>query len=157
MAEPKPTIIIDTREQHPWSFANLPTERATLDSGDYSIVGLTHLVVVERKSLPDLLTCIGRERDRFKRELQRLRAYRFRCLVAEASYADLERGEWRSQLKPSHVLGSLIAWMAQYSLPVMLAGDHQAAARFAERYLFQAARCVAQENGALGVTAECVA
>ncbi|MCZ6651725.1 MAG: hypothetical protein O7D91_01675, partial [Planctomycetota bacterium] len=111
-----PVVIIDTREQHPWSFANLPTERATLDSGDYSIVGLTHLVVVERKSLPDLLGCLGRERDRFKRELQRLRGYRFRCLVVEASYADLEGGGWRSKIQPSHVLGSLAAWMAQYSL-----------------------------------------
>ena len=145
-----PIVVIDSREQTPWEFSNLPTERATLDSGDYSIVGLTHLVVVERKSLPDLLGCLGRERDRFKRELQRLRAFRFRCLVVEASYADLEGGGWRSKIQPSHVLGSLAAWMAQYSLPVMLAGDHESAARFVEKYLFQAARTIAAENKAIG-------
>ncbi|MCH8968887.1 MAG: ERCC4 domain-containing protein [Planctomycetes bacterium] len=152
-----PVIVVDTREQDSWKFGNLPTEPGTLSTGDYSIKGLTHLIAIERKSLPDLLGCVGRERDRFKRELQRLRAFRFRCLVVEASYADLERGGWRSKIQPSHVLGALAAWMAQYALPVILAGDHQAAARFAERYLFQAARCIAQENAALGVTAECVA
>ena len=145
-----PTIIIDSREQHPWSFSNLPSEPGSLSTGDYSIVGLTHLVAVERKSLPDLLACIGYERDRFKRELQRLRAYRFRALIIEASYADLECGEWRSKIQPASVLGSLAAWQAQYALPIWLAGDHKAGAEFCERFLYQAARCVAQENAALG-------
>ncbi len=145
-----PVIVVDTREQEPWSFRDLPTEPGTLDTGDYSVRGLEHRVAVERKSLDELLACIGRERDRFKRELQRLRAYRFRCLVVEASYADLERGEWRSKIQPSHVLGSLAAWMAQYSLPVMLAGDHEPAARFAEKFLYQAARRIAEENKAIG-------
>ncbi len=148
-----PIIVVDSREQFPWRFENLPTEPGTLNTGDYSIRNLTHLISIERKSLPDLLACIGRERDRFKRELQRLKAYRFRALIIEASHADLEAGEWRSQLKPSHVLGSLAAWMVQYALPIMLAGDHEAAARFGERYLYQAARSVANENAALGVAA----
>ncbi len=145
-----PTIIIDSREQTPWSFCNLPTERAALDAGDYSLVGLTHAVAIERKSLDDLLACIGRERDRFKRELARLRGFRFRTLVVEASYADLERGGWRSKIQPAHVLGSLTAWMAQFGLPIMLVGTHQAGAEFCERYLFQAARCIAAENKAIG-------
>ncbi len=157
MAKLSPVIIIDRREQCPWDFHNLPSEPGSLATGDYSIKGLEHLVVVERKSLPDLLGCVGRERDRFKRELQRLRGYRFRCLVVEASYADLEGGEWRSKIQPSHVLGSLAAWMAQFGLPIWLAGDHESAARFAEKYLFQAARCIAQENAAVGVAEQQVA
>ena len=48
-----PAIVIDTREKDPLAFANLSTDVATLDTGDYSIVGLTHLIAVERKSLPD--------------------------------------------------------------------------------------------------------
>ena len=145
-----PTIIIDSREQRAWKFENLPSESGTLGTGDYSIGGLTHLIAVERKSLPDLLACVGRERDRFKRELQRLRGYRFRCLVVEANYADLERGEWRSKIQPASILGSLAAWMAQFGLPVMLVGTHQAGAEFCERYLYQAARCIAAENKAIG-------
>ena len=152
-----PIVIVDSREQHAWQFENLPSEPGSLTTGDYSIRGLEHLVAVERKSLDDLLGCVGTDRARFKRELQRLRAYRFRALIVEASHEDIQRGQWRSKVHPNAVAGSLAGWMAQYSLPIMLAGDHEAAARFAERYLFQAARCIAQENAALGVTAECVA
>lgn len=143
-----PTIIIDSREQTPLTFPNLPAIVGTLDTGDYSIVGLTHLVAVERKSIDDLLACIGRERDRFKRELQRLRAYRFRLLVIEGNAADLERGQWRSTLQPAHVVGSLAAWCAQFALPTWLAGNHDGAGRFVERYLYQCARAVASEHDA---------
>ena len=112
---------------------------------------------MERKSLDDLLACIGIHRDRFKRELQRLRAYRFRALIIEANYNDLERGGWRSKIQPSAVLGSLAAWQCQYSLPIMLAGTHEAGAEFCERFLYQAALCVARENAAVGAVEQCVA
>ena len=150
MIEPniKPVAIIDTREQAPFTFERLSTERGTLDTGDYSVKALEHLVVVERKSLPDLLACIGAERKRFKRELQRLKAYRFRLLVIEADAAVLEAGEWRSKLHPSHVLGALAAWTAQYGLPVWLGRDHEACGRFVEKWLYHTARCVVNEYGA---------
>lgn len=143
-----PKVVIDTREQTPLVFEHLPTTRGTLETGDYSIAGLEHLVAVERKSLDDLLACCGHGRDRFKRELQRLKAYRYRMLIVEASAADLESGQWRSQLKPQHVLGSLASWTATYSLPVWLAGTHKAAGEFTERFLYQAARHVHDEYSA---------
>ena len=139
-----PCIVVDSREQDPLVFANLPAEPGTLDAGDYSIRGLEHLIVCERKSLPDLLVCCGAERDRFVRELTRLRAYRFRAVVVEATLADLEHGEWRSRLLPAHVLGSVASWQVKYC-PFVFAGDHDAAARWTERFLFQAARAVAME------------
>ena len=145
-----PTITIDTREQLPWKFENLQTKPGTLDTGDYSIRGLEHLVAVERKSLDDLLACVGRERARFRRELQRLRAYRFRLLIIEADAATPWTGDWRSALKPAHVIGSLAAWTCQFGLPTWLAGDADKAAVFAERYLYQAARTVVLEAEAVG-------
>ena len=126
------------------------TEPGSLAAGDYSISGLQHLVSIERKSLDDLLACVGRDRDRFTRELQRLRAFRFRCLVIETDYSTLERGGWRSKIQPAAVLGSLAAWTVQFSLPIMLVGTHKAGAEFCERYLFQAARMIASENKAIG-------
>lgn len=141
----KPVVIIDSREQQPFSFANLSSERGTLDTGDYSVSGLTHLVAVERKSLPDLLACCGHGRDRFKRELQRLRGYRYRLLVIEADAADLERGDWRSKLSPQHVLGALSSWCATYNLPIWLGGDHETCGRFAERFLWQSTRHIISE------------
>ncbi len=139
----RPCIIIDTREQEPWTFANLPSEPGTLDSGDYSIRGLEHVVALERKSLPDLLTCCGSERERFVRELIRLRAYPYRAVVCECTLADLEEGDWRSRLLPTQVLGSVASWQARY-VPFVFAGNHDAAGRWAERYLFQVARLVTE-------------
>lgn len=162
--KPSPVVIIDSREQRPWTFASLPSVVGALDAGDYSVSGLAHLIAVERKSLDDLLACCGRERDRFKRELQRLRAYRFRLLVVETDAATIEAGGWRSSLKPAHAIGSLAAWCAQFGLPVWLAGDHDAAGRFVERYLYQCARTIAEEHeaarsfldGAPALAAECI-
>lgn len=148
-----PTVVIDTREQTPLEF-ELPTVRGTLDTGDYSVLGLEHLIAVERKSLSDFLGCVGHGRDRFKRELQRMRAYRFRLLVIETDARTIEAGSlnaaWRSALQPAHVMGALAAWIAQYGITVWLAGDHAAGGRFVERYLRQCARRVAAELQATG-------
>lgn len=144
----QPVIIQDSREQTPLTFANLPVEVAGLDCGDYSVKGLTHLVTCERKSLPDLLGCIGKDRDRFRRELQRMRGYQYRLLIVETDAATIESGDWRSSLTPAHAMGSLAAWCVQYSLPVWLAGSHEAAGRFVERYLYQAARAVLTDREA---------
>ena len=69
-------IIVDNREQRPFSFRGTPydgvaVEAGTLAIGDYSLAGLTDRAAVERKELADLVACLGRERDRFERELAR--------------------------------------------------------------------------------------
>ncbi len=143
----KPVAIVDTREKTAWRFAHLPAERGTLATGDYSVRGLETLVALERKSLGDLVACCGRGRERFVAELVRLRAYRFRAVVVEATLAELERGGWPGKLAPSHVLGSIASWQARYC-PFVFAGDADAAARWAERYLFQAARAIYERYSA---------
>ena len=84
------------------------------------------VVAIERKSLPDLLACCGRERERFDREVQRLLAYPVRALVVEASWQDIEAGDWRSRL--THQAGRHVAgqWMVR-GLPVVMAGDRRMA------------------------------
>lgn len=131
--------LVDTREQSPLSLDPLRSEPATLDTGDYSVAGLTHLVAVERKSLSDLVACCGKERERFDRCVQRLLAYECRALFVEATWGQIELGSWRSTLTPSHVLGSLMSWTAR-GLPVILAGDHGTCGRLVSRFLFVAAR-----------------
>ena len=47
-------IIVDTREQKPWDFNdNFNTTKAKLDTGDYSIEGLEHILCIERKCSPN--------------------------------------------------------------------------------------------------------
>jgi ERCC4-type nuclease len=133
------TAIIDTREQLPLDLSPLPTVAGTLATGDYSVKGLETIVAVERKSLSDLLGCIGQHRERFDREIQRLLAYPTRAIVVEAAWADLERGEWRSQITPSAAIGSVLGWIAA-GVPIIMAGDHGRAGRYVSRLLFTAAR-----------------
>lgn len=133
------TAIIDTREQLPLDLAPMKTMRAGLPTGDYGILGLEHVIAVERKSLTDLLGCIGQERERFERELQRLLAYEARALVVEASWEDIEKGGWRQQVTPQAAMGSLIGWLAQ-GVPIVMAGSREAAQKFVGRFMFIAAR-----------------
>lgn len=123
-----PAIIIDTREQTPFIFGpEVATAPGTLASGDYSLSGLTDLIAIERKSLPDLCACIGRERDRFKRELHRLQAYRCRAVIVETDMSTVMAGTYRSKVAPAAVLGSCSKWMVRYGVPFVFAGDHGAA------------------------------
>lgn len=141
-AELKPECVValvDTREQLPLDVRPLRTQVATLPTGDYSVAGLEHVVALERKSLDDLLACCGRERERFEREVQRLLAYPVRTLIVESTWTAIEAGVWRSALKPQHVIGSLLGWMAT-GLPVLMAENHERAGRYAARILFTAAR-----------------
>jgi ERCC4-type nuclease len=132
------TIIIDTREQRPLDLA-LRTERATLTTGDYSVKGLEHLITAERKSLDDLVSCVGQNRERFERTVQRMLAYEARLIVVEAPLAALEVGEWRAQVTPSSVQGSVAKWQSQ-GLPILFADNRQRAALHLARWLYVAAR-----------------
>ena len=133
------TVIVDTREQNPYNVAPLRTTPGTLCTGDYSIVGLEHVVRIERKSLPDLLACVGRERERFDREVQRLLSFPVRVLVVEATWNQIEMGEWRSQIKPSQAMGSLLGWIAS-GLPIVMADSHERGGQFTSRILYTTAR-----------------
>lgn len=133
------TAVIDTREQLPLDLSPLQTTRGTLATGDYSVVGLEAVVSIERKSLSDLLGCVGGDRERFDREVQRLIAYPVRCLVVEAAWTDLEAGRWNSKVTSAAAIGSVLGWIAT-GLPVVMAGDHVRAGRYVSRLLYIAAR-----------------
>ena len=133
------TAIIDTREQLPLDLSPLRIVTGTLTTGDYSIRGLESIIAIERKSLPDLLGCIGQHRERFEREIQRLLAYPTRAIVVEAIWTDLEAGQWQSRITPAAAIGSLLGWIAA-GVPIIMAGDHARAGRYVSRLLFTAAR-----------------
>lgn len=102
-------VIVDSREQAPFPFRGPRYEGVTVEVGgltvgDYSLAGLTDRVAVERKSLPDLVMCLGRERERFERELARGAALDAFCVVVEASWADLAGGQYRSRMNPHAAL-----------------------------------------------------
>jgi len=119
-AELKPeqlTAVIDQREQLPLDLSPLNAVSSTLTTGDYSVVGLESIIAVERKSLGDMLSCIGTSRERFDREVQRMLAFPVRCLVVESTWATIEAGGWRSQVTPQAAIGSLLGWIASVGCP----------------------------------------
>ena len=134
-------IIVDSREQLPFTFSHerydVQIQPGTLTVGDYSLAGLQDKVAVERKSLPDLLGCLGRERERFERELLRGAALDAFAVVVEGSWSDLANGNFRSQLNPHAACQSTLAFMARYRVPFLFAGSRPAAEYAAWGFLGQ--------------------
>ena len=132
----KPVIIIDTREQTPLHFVNCPNEGATLATGDYSLKGFENEFTIERKSLDDLASSVTHDRQRFERELVRMRGYAFRRLLIIGALADIEAHNYRSQAKPKAILASLTAFEIRYSLPVTYCATATDAALQVERWAY---------------------
>lgn len=131
MSDPAPamTIVVDTREQHPYSFEGIcPVARAALPAGDYSIAGCELVFAIERKSLADLVSTIIGNRARFVRELERLRLYQFSAILVEGTVRDVlefHSDHWRGlseaqrRARPRTVINSLNSWQIEYSVRVL--------------------------------------
>lgn len=135
-----PVLLVDTREQRPLQFSHLPAESATLYTGDYSVRGLEEVFAVERKSLADLAGSLTRERDRFMREMHRLRGYRFPYLLAIGDDMELSRLIAQGRLKLQQVEHSLRAIQSRYGIHVERAYTEEQAARLVETWAFCAWR-----------------
>lgn len=125
-------IIADTREQEPFTFEHeryggVVVSREKLDTGDYSLPGLTDKVAVERKSLPDLIACLSHERERFERELQRAAALDAFAVVIEASRQDVVAHNYRSKMLPHAILKSILAFSVRYSAKFFFSGSRSGA------------------------------
>lgn len=147
---PPPTLVVDSREQDPLPLG-CPFIREGLQTGDYSIAGAEHLFAVERKSIPDLVACCtGDNRERFERELHRLRGYHFKRLLVVGVPAEVEMHRYRSSVSPASVLGSLAAWEVRFDCPVCWAATPEAGARLVERWAAYFAREIRKTADLLG-------
>lgn len=134
MGEEQARIIIDTREQEPYTFES-ESVRRKLDAGDYSIEGHETTVAVERKSLADFVNTVIHSRKRFHKELEKLTGYKRACIVVEASMRDVLEGTYGTGAHPSAVIGAVISLCVDWNVPVYFCGDRQCAREFVERYL----------------------
>lgn len=127
--------MVDTREQRPYTFPT-PSVRGTLPSGDYSIRGFETRIAVERKRPTELFHCFGADRDRFRREYQRLAGYDYAAVVIEgdlASCAVLQ--DPYSQVSPHAVINSLLKWDQRYGVRPLFAGNREMAQTMTYRIL----------------------
>lgn len=147
-------IVIDTREQRGYTWDPDPatgeptTTAAALPAGDYSIEGLETRVAIERKSLEDFIGTVLRSKERFIRELVKLRGYEFAAVVIESSAQDIAAGNYTSQINPDALMGLLAHFMV-LSSPVhfVLAGDRPNARVITEKLLRFAERQIAEREG----------
>jgi ERCC4-type nuclease len=126
---PKPVILVDTREQQPFTLTACHPNwiggerRATLKTGDYTVEGMEGLLALERKNLADLVACIVTYRRRFLASCERLAAFRWKAILIEATYEDLKRdcAEFGipSAVHPNAVCGTLDAIEAKFSIPII--------------------------------------
>ena len=86
--EPNFTIIVDTREQQPWTFEHYTTAHRKLDAGDYSIEGLENIVAIERKkSVSEFANNVTESR--FKDVVDRLSQIKYSFLLLEFNLEDI--------------------------------------------------------------------
>ena len=80
------TIIQDTREQKPWNFEFYGFNQTvdTLKTGDYTILGLEHIVRIERKrSTSEIAMNLGLKSKQFYAEMTRMLQFPHRYLICE--------------------------------------------------------------------------
>src|SRR5258708_11182621 len=137
LANTKPLIVIDSRENLPLVFTRLQSVEGTLYSGDYSIRALEDSFSVERKSIEDIVSCcMGQNRERFERELHRLRGFKFKKLVIIVSRCLIETQRYRSRIAPAAVLGTLSTYEVRVDIPIVYCVDPKAAALQIESWAY---------------------
>lgn len=138
------TIIVDTREQRPWSFAHRATSKTKLDTGDYSIAGMEDIIAIERKqSVNEIATNIVETR--FVNVLKRLSSIKYGFILLEFDLEDIFRYPigsnmpkhlWeKSRIKPQFIMKHVLEWQMKYNIHVLFCGDADNAEKTAE-YIF---------------------
>lgn len=129
---PKPIVLVDTREQRPFSFQRFPNwiagERVvTLKVADYGIEGMESLLALERKSLNDLIITLTQERARFFAMCEKMMSYRWRALIIEATYEDIKSpySSGFTNAHPNGISGTVDALEAKFGIPVIYTSQYK--------------------------------
>ena len=122
-------VVVDTRETDPLFFRgnkprkDIPMVRSLLKAGDYSILGFEQMISIERKKTNDLFMCLGHERERFKRELEKLQDYERKWLLIEDREEEVLQSQPYSQMHPNAVRQSLVSIEIKMGIPVHYSGN----------------------------------
>ena len=112
------TLVQDSREQLPLFKPKPWIVSKGLKAGDYSIQGYEDIVSIERKSISDLLGTLGKGRDRFERELDKLKDYKWKGLLIEGLEDDVYQPNDFSGMHPNSIYHSLADIETKWGLSV---------------------------------------
>jgi ERCC4-type nuclease len=138
------TVIIDTREQQPWAFKEHTVANRKLDTGDYSIEGLEHLLCIERKkSASEFANNIVESR--FKDVVMRMSQLKYSFLLLEFDLEDLliypigstvPKRMWdKIKISPAFLLKNILELQLKHDIIVYFCGDSDNAEKMAEYIL----------------------
>ncbi len=147
MAKPSPpdyVVVKDTREQKGYWFSNYDkcggmVDRK-LDTGDYSIEGFEDVLCIERKaSVSEIANNMGKKKDSFHREIERMDKFRFPFLICEFSLDDvmnfpegsdipLQKRQFM-KISPKYLLKCFMDYQVNYNVKVLFCGNKDNAFR----------------------------
>ena len=99
--------------------------RDTLPVADYSIRGFENKIGIERKNLSDLVLSISKNRERFKRELEKLSNYERKWIFVEATEHECLCWQEFSQMHPNSIRGTLVSIEIKYGIPFYFQPDRR--------------------------------
>lgn len=129
------TVIVDSREKLPLELGDFKIVKAALVTGDYSLLNRERHVAVERKSIQDLVHCLGHERERFMREVDRLRGMTAKMILVEGSELDIRKKNYKGNIEIASVLSSVVR-IQELGVPVHYAHNREYAADILRRFLY---------------------
>ena len=139
---PRPVLLVDTREQHPFDFSRFDgwfagIQKRALQLGDYSIAGMENICAVERKDLSDLVHSLTVERSVFVHRLRRIAQVPHRLLVIDAALSQVKSRYAHSGVDPNRITQAVIAALAGLGVPFLCAETHELGEEIVASYLYQ--------------------
>ena len=138
------TIIVDTREQQPWEFKEFLKSSTKLDTGDYSIEGMEHIVAIERKkTVSEFANNITESR--FTDVIMRMGSIKYCYLLLEFNLEDVliypvgsnvpKKMLSKIRITPGFILKNLLDLELQHNIYVHFCGDADNAEKLAATIL----------------------
>jgi len=126
------TIIVDTREQKPWSFQYQATANIKLDTGDYSIDGYQNVLAIERKrNVAEFANNITEKR--FKDVVDRLSKIKHSYMLFEFDMndvmrypigSDIPKRLWdKIRISPSFIVKNIIDLQVENNIKIIFCGN----------------------------------
>lgn len=139
---PRPTLLVDTREQNPFDFSRFEgwfagIEKKALPLGDYSVAGLEDTCVVERKDLSDLVHSCTVDRNAFIKRLRLMAGYPHRLLVVTSTLSQVKSPYSHTSVDPNRTTQFLVAALAGLQVPFVCSETHALGEELVASYLYQ--------------------
>lgn len=137
-------IIVDTREQQPWSFSDYSVANKKLDTGDYSVEGLENIFAIERKkSVSEFANNITESR--FKDVIERLSQLKHSFILFEFNLEDVliypvgsnvPKKMWNKiRISPSFIIKHILEIQMNHNIKIIFCGDSDNAEKIATHIL----------------------